>query len=54
MPAAMPASAFPVSLRAVSANSTIPSATIGTITISAKNSLRRPLKLILRYPSTEG
>jgi hypothetical protein len=43
----MPASALPVSVRPVSANSTIPSAIIGTTTISAKNSLRRPRKLIL-------
>ena len=46
----MPASALPVSLRAVSAKSAIPSAIIGTITMSAKNSLRRPLKLILHVP----
>jgi hypothetical protein len=49
-PAAIPASALPVSLRAVSAKSTTPSAIIGTITMSAKNSLKRPRKLIPHVP----
>src|SRR5918997_3758553 len=41
----MPASALPVSLRAVSVNSTTASAIIGTITRSTKNSRKRPRKL---------
>src|SRR5215208_3949882 len=50
----MPASALPVSVRAARPNRTIPSAIIGTITMSVKNSRRRPRKLMLHVPQHTG